>query len=439
MTPLTVLATADPSWSSSPAVRTRTRRPLPLRWAVAATVCLLPFIVPTGPGNTTLADVAMAAAMALAVLWVGWTGLPLTFPYAVGMGGLVLGGAIAANLAGGTLGTGVVLVQDVVLLLWAATLTLGRHDPAVVGTVVRAWALTAVVFSTVMVFAYLAGMATLAGVDGSNGVRASYTFKDPNLAASYLVVSLVVMAASQRPRPRVVRWWGYLVVLLAIAFTGSNGGILSLLVGLVIMLLVSRLKKDGPRVATLLLALVMTGGLVAVLVVAPRVDIDALRFEVAQMAPLLRDSVARSGDSGGERALLLEEGGRLWFSGAVTGVGPGRTKYVLQESQAPYVKEAHNDYLATLLERGIIGGLGLLALVGAMVARCTVLVTGSLPRAFADHVPRAWLLVAVTPVMLLSANFYEVLHFRHLWTWLGLLAALSLASVPSPARRGGDR
>ena len=29
--------------------------------------------------------------------------------------------------------------------------------------------------------------------------------------------------------------------------------------------------------------------------------------------------------------------------------------------------------------------------------------------------------------MVTAAAFYEVLHFRHLWTWLGIVAALVLA------------
>jgi hypothetical protein len=29
--------------------------------------------------------------------------------------------------------------------------------------------------------------------------------------------------------------------------------------------------------------------------------------------------------------------------------------------------------------------------------------------------------------MATAAGFYEVLHFRHMWTWLGLVAALVLA------------
>jgi hypothetical protein len=61
-----------------------------------------------------------------------------------------------------------------------------------------------------------------------------------------------------------------------------------------------------------------------------------------------------------------------------------------------------------------------------VLVRCGRLVTGRLPDAYAAIVPRAWLLVVVAPVMAVAAGFYEVLHFRHLWTWLGIVAALAL-------------
>ena len=86
--------------------------------------------------------------------------------------------------------------------------------------------------------------------------------------------------------------------------------------------------------------------------VGPRVDLTSVRVAAAESVPLLRDSVGRSDGSASERQALLSEGTRLWFSGQGTGYGPARTKATLLAFQAPYVKEAHNDYLATLLERG---------------------------------------------------------------------------------------
>jgi hypothetical protein len=34
-----------------------------------------------------------------------------------------------------------------------------------------------------------------------------------------------------------------------------------------------------------------------------------------------------------------------------------------------------------------------------------------------------------------AALFYEVLHFRHLWTWLGIVAALVMAMQQESRRR----
>ena len=49
--------------------------------------------------------------------------------------------------------------------------------------------------------------------------------------------------------------------------------------------------------------------------------------------------------------------------------------------------------------------------------------------------PRAWLLVdRRAGDGRVRAAFYEVLHFRHLWTWLGLVAALVLVLDAAPRR-----
>jgi O-antigen ligase len=278
-----------------------------------------------------------------------------------------------------------------------------------------------------MAVAYLLGVNALTGVSAKDGVRASYTFGDPNLAGNYLVVSLFVMAACECPRSPGVRRIAYILVLLAIGFTGSNGAMLTLLVGLVLSVAVSRFRRVGALAGLTTLAIsVLLAGLLAVFVM-PRVDLGQIREQAAGSVPLLRDSFGRSGSSTSERATIVHEGTDLFLQGDAAGYGPARTKAALAAHQAPYVKEAHNDYLATLLERGLIGALGLLLLGIAVFVRCVRLVVGTLPKAYAEYVPKAWLLVVIGPVMATAAGFYEILHFRHLWTWLGLVAALVLA------------
>ena len=169
---------------------------------VGITVALLPLLVPAGPGNTAVADAAMAGSLLVAAMWVSRERLPLAFPYASGVFLLVIGGALAATVAGAPISTALVLAQDLFLLLWAATLALGRYDPAIIAAATVTWCRVAVVYSAVAIVAYLIGFAPLSGVTAKDGVRASYTFGDPNLAGNYLVTSLFVMMACQRPRDR---------------------------------------------------------------------------------------------------------------------------------------------------------------------------------------------------------------------------------------------
>jgi O-Antigen ligase len=402
------------------------RRDSALPVMVGATVALIPILVPAGPGNTALADAGMAGCLAIAALWVTRERLPVSFPYAAGVALLLTGGALGATVSAAPVGTALVLAQDVFLLLWAATLALGRYDPAILSAATTTWCRSVVVYCAVVILAYLIGFSPLSGVTGADGVRASYTFADPNLAGNYLVTSLFVMVACKRPRAASTRRIGYVLVLVAIGFTGSNGAMLTLLIGAGVCLTVSRYRNRGAYAAVLTLVLAATLSAMLMVFVLPRVDFDAIREQASSGIPLLRDSFGRSGASSSERATILDEGAHLFFEGNATGYGPARTKATLQETQAPYVKEAHNDYLATLLERGIIGALGLLVLGSTVLVRCGRLVTGRLPDAYAAIVPRAWLLVVVAPVMAVAAGFYEVLHFRHLWTWLGIVAALAL-------------
>ena len=399
----------------------------PLVALLGLTVVLLPFLAPAGPGNTAPADIGIVMSIVLGVLWITKEQLPFKVPYAAGVCGLVLGGVFAATVAGAPLGSAIVVAQDVLLLAWCAVLALGRHNPAIIRVTTRAWCLTAAIYSGVMVGAYLLGMKAVAGVSAKDGVRAAYTFGDPNLAGNYLVVSLFIMAACKHPRSPGLRRLGYLLVLTAIVFTGSNGAMLTLLIGSALAFTLTRYRRHGVRDAVAALAVSALIGVVAVGVVIPKVDLDQIREQAAGSVPLLRDSVGRSGSSTGERAIIVTEGAKLYLQGDATGYGPARTKATLRSTQAPYVKEAHNDYLATLLERGFVGAIGLLLLGIAVLIRCGRLAFGTLPTAYAEAVPRAWLMAVIGPVMAGAASFYEVLHFRHLWTWLGIVAALAFA------------
>ena len=87
---------------------------------------------------------------------------------------------------------------------------------------------------------------------------------------------------------------------------------------------------------------------------------------------------------------------------------------------------AHDDYAASLVERGVLGALALVCLFVIVLARCRRIAARSLRPSYASIFPRAELLGAAVIGMFISAMFYQVLHFRHLWALLGLVAAVDL-------------
>jgi O-antigen ligase len=145
---------------------------------------------------------------------------------------------------------------------------------------------------------------------------------------------------------------------------------------------------------------------------------------------LVRDSIGRSNESSDQRQQLVSEGMRLYFQGDAIGVGPGRTKATFAAESAPYVKEAHDDYVATLVERGYLGGLGLAVLIVSIAVRFGRVRWRSLSPEVREIVPYPALLLGLGCTFLVSAFFYEVLHFRHLWALLGLAAGLD--DTPPP-------
>ena len=78
---------------------------------------------------------------------------------------------------------------------------------------------------------------------------------------------------------------------------------------------------------------------------------------------LVRYSVARSSRSANNREALFASQFGLFEQSNLVGIGPAVDKSALGRVDASTAKEAHSDYLASLVERGPLGVIGLLALV----------------------------------------------------------------------------
>jgi hypothetical protein len=413
-------------------------------------------LIPSGPANTSPVDVSIALTILMALLWLSHVRARIRVPYLTGVWLLVIAGAVAALLRAQPLAT-LVLAQDVFLLAWAAVLaSCIAADRTLVDTVCRAWAWSAVCWAGAIVVGRFLGLAWLAGTSAADGSRASLTFGDPNLAGSYYVVCIFIVLASQRPRRHASRAAAVGLLVLAVVCTGSNGALLSLAIGGGVSLLVAQANRRAGAIAAIAAACLLVVGIAAV---SRLVDVTALREQAAASGPLLHDSLGRSDESSREREVLVSEGMRLYFRDDLVGVGPGLTKQALAQASAPYVKEAHNDYVATLVERGALGGLGLVVLLTSVAVRLGGLVrrrpggggatdgprtTRSARSSTADHVGgagtmRIHYLVGLGVALVASGTFYEVLHFRHVWAYLGLVAGLHLLATDPVAVRAGHR
>lgn len=399
-------------------------------YAVALAIATMPLLSPSGPGNTGLADVTICAALVTCGMWLHRHGGAVALPYSLGVGLLMLAGAVAAVHVDSAF-SGLAIIQDLFSLLWGAVIANAvRKSPRLLRIVVGTWCWSGLAWASVLVAGKLLGLNALAGISAKDGGRASLTFNDPNLAGNYFLCVLFVLLATRVVRAPVVRALGVVVLLTAILFTGSNGAAVGLGIGLAVATAIRLRRNRGPIRALAFVA----AAVVIVSLAEPHLDLSATRQKASDSVQLLRDSIGRSDESGSEREILWSEALNLYHHSDLIGVAPGETKATLAATSAPYVKEAHNDYMATLVERGALGGLGLALLLVTIGLRLGRVALRPLRADVAKLVPRPEMLLGLGCAFLAAAVFYEVLHFRHLWAFLGLVAGLD-PGVRRPWRR----
>jgi hypothetical protein len=410
---------------TAPAEATRAQPTDAPRWVVvpaALGVAFMPFLRPSGPGNVSPVDVFIAASLVVGLLWLGARLDRIRFPYAIGLGLTMVGGAVG-GLAGAFPGTSLIgVVQDLWLLLWCAALVNVGRTRAGLRTLLAAWSWASIAWAGLLVFAVLTGRSGLAGTGGVNGPRASLTFGDPNMAASYFTMSFLVIWATAVPRRRLVRYGAYALLLTALAMTGSNGGALSLAIGLVVAGLISLYRRWGlaPTIAVAGVAMILA------LPAGLALSHAGIQEKASGGPSWIANSVGRSNGSVDQRTQILQESLQLYLQGWPLGIGTSATKPYMTAQQDPYAREAHDDYMAAISEGGMIGGVGLLVLIGAVGVRARRL-AGALPPGYDRIIPHPGALLGALAGLAVSGAYYQVLHFRHAWALFAVLAAVYLA------------
>lgn len=423
-----MLMTTKPlDWRSAPGLPAAPAQPgdsdrIP-RWAVAAAIASLPLLVPQGPSNTSLADVFILAAMAATLLWAAATRQRLKFPYVVGIGTMVVAGCVAAIFGHYPHEGAIAVIQDIFLLGWATTLANVGRTNAAAGFLVRAWCVTGSVWG-VGFLAFIGRTAATSGIATADSSRAGFTLGEQNGAGFYFAVTILVILAGRWPRR--ARWRVPVIacLLLDLLLTGSLAGISGLLAGVALALVVRTAARSGGAAALVLLlvlAVVAVGGQQVM-----------KHYQVAQQAQssqnsLVRLSIGREQQSAWERQTLTAETLQLWRTSSLLGLGPAATKSTLKQELASYPKEAHDDWTAALVERGILGFVGLLLLVGEIVLRASTV--GSrrwLRPGLSAGLPAPEFLIGGLATMAVYSFTHQIMHDRTAWSLLGLLAAFSL-------------
>jgi O-antigen ligase len=279
------------------------------------------------------------------------------------------------------------------------------------------------VWTVLLYMALIVHIPAISGISAREGSRISLVLGDPNFAGNYFFVSIMIVAASGFPRHRVARSLTYLGLVGALVLTGSNSAVTSLVLGVVILTVVGVHRRSGlvPAICTLM-TMIVVGGLLATFV-----PVSSLRLAAANSRySAIRDGVGRSASSVESRDLLFHESLGLFYGGDLLGSGPTSTKPRLIASQSLYPKEAHSDYWAALVERGVIGFLGLVVLVGSILTYCWFVLSRPRTPAFVWAVPRPEGLVAAAAACLLAGTVYEILHLRHVWFVFAMVAAVSI-------------
>jgi O-antigen ligase len=249
--------------------------------------------------------------------------------------------------------------------------------------------------------------------------RSAGTFDDPNMAANYLALSLLLVTASSvNPKLKVL---ALPVLTLALLLTGSLGAVLALGVATFCWVILVLLRRPGLKVVAL------AAGLSAVLVallwgylLVPTIRITApgstRAVEVVRPLDHISKSIA-------DHTRTIGTAFALWVKHPFhLGIGPGTLEYYEQE-QGVGAFEAHNDLLASLLEKGLLGFLLLLAVWVVLFRQALKVAT--LGR-FGIGLAFAVL------VIFMQSQQIELIHWRQIWLVFAAVFGYSEKLFPAP-------
>lgn len=402
-------------------VRARVVPAEPPRYAVAAVtaaIAFIPLVAPRLPGNSGPADVVIAIAIFATALWLVREGSAMVVPFALGWGVLMTAGALSGLIAGRPGDTLVVVVQETHLLLFGAAIATVARTPRVARTLRAWWTAAAVGWSVLLIAAVALGIGGLVKASAREGTRAQLFFQNPNITGSYFMVSFFVAVSTRWPKRAVPRAAVRMLLLAAVFLTGSNAAIFGTAIGGAIAAAWWLWHRRDPAAAMLFIGLMLVAAAVGS---RPLQGLMAHAHESEQA--VVRYSIGRFERSAGKRQELFASQVELYRQTNFMGIGPFATRDQLGAQGESGVRSSHNDYLATMVERGPVGIAGLILLAGA-IGYQTVVVRRRRENEYGRANGTGAAAIGAILAIAVSALTHETLHYRHLWALLGLIAAV---------------
>jgi O-antigen ligase len=414
---------ADPRDVGGSAPEARTDRFLAS--IVVLNVIALPILVPRGPGNTVPADLTAIALVVFGVAGLWHARIPVRLPLGMSYLLLLVGGLLGAAQSIAPRDALLATTIDVYLYVWFVVLVnvILMQGRRLVDIAAMAWACTGLVVGCIGTIAAVLGherVPTLLGYDFvDRWERYSGSFRDPNMAGNYLVITLFVIAASPWPRGWLPKALICVPIAVSIHATGSNTALFALAAGVAITAVVALVRSRRSAIAAtgVVVAVVLT-----VFALAPNAVVEG-PADVARALgerPAFQGSLSRFDSSLGPRIERLQRAFESFGPQVLLGIGPSTTKAALEAMDAPIGGELHNDYVAAALERGLVGLIGLFMFFGVALWTAIRLVA----RNGAPGWHASFLLGGVVAVTVTALGL-ETLHFRHVWFLFAIVFALA--------------
>jgi len=414
--------------------------PRVLKPILVLAVAALPLEVPRMSSQATPADAGMILFILIggASLW--RTRARLRLPLAGSYTLLLLGGLVALSQSLVPGHSAAALVIDFYLFIWFfVAMNVFSNSEGALRTAAFTWSLTAVAEALYMGAAHLRfpkhvpyffGNAPTSDFNRTNG-----TFFDPNLAGFYLVVSLFILWAAPKPASRKVKVLLTIPLVYGVYATQSITALATIVAGTLVALTIAFISRRELATAIVL-------GLIAALLVTVSVLPDTFGQKPAEILNSLgrtrsfSGTLGRSENSFGGRAQRWLEAIHFFGGNMLIGIGPAATDDSLAFYRAPIGGELHNDYIAGFLERGVVGGVGVLAIFGVATAWAIRAATSRRVRARGWRAPA---LLGAMAAALLTAMTLETLHFRLLWLFFALVVGIASVRADTLPDRSSAR